>query len=480
MPFEELTRSELIEIIVSMQSRLDALEKENAGLKRQSEQLKIELAKARKDSSNSSKPPSSDITKPPKPEQKGKRGRKKKRKIGGQPGHPRHEREPFPPDKIDRVEEHNVERCPVDGTKLDKSKTKTRVIQQVSLPEKLFIVTEHHQVGRWCKRCGEYHYAPLPGEVKKGGLFDSRMTAFVAYMKGACHASYSTIEAFLRNVGGLDVSRGMLAKQISKVTAALDEPYEELLSQLPNEARVNADETGHKENGDKFWTWVFRAASFALFRIDESRGSKVLIEVLGEEFNGVLGCDFFSAYRKYMKDFNIIIQFCLAHLIRDVKFLTALPDKVTANYGERVLDGLRRLFRVIHRREKMSEKNFQRALEREQKKLVATAKRAPARSEAQNMAKRFRKHGKAYFEFITTPGVQPTNNLAEQAIRFVVIDRKVTQGTRSAAGRRWCERIWTVLATCTMQAKSAFDYLCNAIQAHFTGQPIPSLIFDSS
>ena len=258
------------------------------------------------------------------------------------------------------------------------------------------------------------------------------------------------------------------------------DPYKELLSRLPSESRVNADETGHKENGGKFWTWVFRAPLFALFKIDESRGSKVLIDVLGKEFDGILGCDYFSAYRKYMKDFSGLIQFCLAHLIRDVKFLTVLPDKVTANYGERVLDRLRRLFRVIHRREKMSEKNFQRALERERKKLVATAKRAPARSEAQNLAERFRKHGRAYFEFITTPGVEPTNNLAEQAIRFVVIDRKVTQGTRSVAGRRWCERIWTVLATCAMQSRSAFDYLCNAVHAHFTGRAAPSLILDSS
>lgn len=473
MSFEEYTKSELIEIIISMQKRLDALETRCV-------KLETELAKARKDSSNSSKPPSSDITKPPKPEQKGKRGRKKKRKIGGQFGHPRHERKPFPPEEVDRVEEHKIELCPVHGTALDASKRNTRVFQQVGLPDKLFIVTEHRAIGRWCESCGEYHYAPLPPEVKNGGLFDARMSALVAYVKGACHASYSTVQAFLRDVVGLDVSTGLLTKQIKKATGALDEPYNELLSRLPSEARINCDETGHKENGDKFWTWCFRALTFALFKIDASRGSKVLIDVLGEEFDGVLGCDFFSAYRKYMKDFSVLVQFCLAHLIRDVKFLTALPDKVTANYGERVLDGLRRLFRVIHRRENMSEKNFQRALERERKKLVAIAKRAPARSEAQNLAKRFRKHGKAYFEFITTPGVEPTNNLAEQAIRFVVIDRKVTQGTRSETGRRWCERIWTVLATCAIQTRSAFDYLCNTIHARFTGQPVPSLIFDSS
>ena len=440
--------------------------------------LEAEIARLKKNSSNSSKPPSSDITKPPKP--KGKRGRKKKRKIGGQPGHKRHERTPFPPEEVDRFEEHNIELCPVRGTALDKSDTDERTVQQVSLPEKLFIVTEHRQIGRWCERCGKYHYAQLPPEVARGGLFDAGMTALVAYMKGRCHMSYSTIETFLADVGGLEVCRGYLAKAIRKTTSALNGPYNELLSRLPDERLVNIDETGHKDSGDKFWTWVFRSATFALFKIDQSRGSKVLIEILGREFNGIIGCDYFSAYRKYMSEFSGLVQFCLAHLIRDVRFLTTLSDKVTKSYGERVLDGIRRLFRVIHRREKMSEKNFQRALDRERKKLVAMAKRAPKRTEARNMAERFRKHGKAYFTFLTTPGVQPTNNLAEQAIRFVVIDRKVTQGTRSAAGRRWSERIWTVLATCSMQARSAFDYLCDAVHSHFTSKPAPSLLLDST
>jgi transposase len=79
------------------------------------------------------------------------------------------------------------------------------------------------------------------------------------------------------------------------------------------------------------------------------------------------------------------------------------------------------------------------------------------------MAARFEKHGESYFRFITTPGVEPTNNLAEQAIRFVVIDRLITQGTRSERGNRWCERIWTVIATCTQQGRSVFEYLEAAV-----------------
>ena len=161
------------------------------------------------------------------------------------------------------------------------------------------------------------------------------------------------------------------------------------------------------------------------------------------------------------------VQFCLAHLIRDVKFLMTLPRREDRAYGKRVRAALRELFAVIHRREKMTATAFQKALEtaREQVMKAATT-RVPQGNHAQNMAKRFHKHGEAYFRFITTPGIEPTNNLAEQAIRFVVIDRRITQGTRSETGRRWCERIWTVIATCAQQGRSVFQFLLDSIHVH--------------
>ncbi len=177
-----------------------------------------------------------------------------------------------------------------------------------------------------------------------------------------------------------------------------------------------------------------------------------------------------------MREFGVEVQFCLAHLIREVKFLKELPHQRTRVYAERLLHALRRLFRVIHRRERMTPGGFARALEKARGDVMNAAIWAPRRREAQNLARRFLLHGDAYFRFITTPGVEPTNNLAEQAIRFVVIDRRITQGTRSRGGQRWCERIWTTIATCTQQNRSVFDYLRQAVNAHFHRQPIPSLL----
>jgi len=448
------------------------LKEENASLHKEVASLQQQLAAARKDSSTSSKPPSSDMVKPPKPPRKDG----KKRKRGGQPGHKQHLRPIFPPEAVNHFEPYMLDCCPDCGGSLRFAKRPPNVLQQVEITETPTVVTEHQGLAYWCPHCQKFHYAELPEAVLKAGLFGPRLTALVAFMKGVCHASFSTIRKFLRDVARVPVSRGYLAKLIAKVSESLANAYAELFERLPGEAVLNIDETGHKEYREKFWTWCFRAQLYTLFRIDKSRGSKVLIEVLGTEFNGVLGCDYFGAYRKYMREFDVLVQFCLAHLIRDVKFLMTLPGREEQSYGKRVRESLRELFAVIHRRETMTATAFQKAMEAAREQVIkAATTRVPSTNHAKNLAKRFHQHGDAYFRFITTPGIEPTNNLAEQAIRFVVIDRRITQGTRSETGRRWCERIWTVIATCAQQGRSVFEFILDSVHAHFGGGSPPSI-----
>jgi len=465
----------VVKVICELSRQVDLLQK-------RVEELERKVAQLSKNSTNSSKPPSSDITRPaPQQRQQGKR------KIGAQPGHPRHERPAFPEADIKTFHDYRLECCPECGnaevTFLDQP---PRVQQQMEIEKVVVFKEEHRSYPVWCERCRKVHYHPFPDAVVKEGLFKERLTALVTYMKAVDHASFSTIRKFVRDVMGENVSRGYLRKVVAKASAALNAPYAELLDRLPLEQALNVDETGHKDNGGKFWTWVFRAELYVLFRIDKSRGSQVLLDVLGEEFDGVLGCDYFSAYHKYMSDFNITVQFCIAHLIRDIKVLTGLPDAETRAYGRRLLAAVKAMFQVIHQRDQVEPAAFQRALEQARDRILEVAlSDVPSRldgngkelrREAFNMAKRFRENGKAYFVFITTPGIGPTNNLAEQAVRFVVIDRRITQGTRGLKGRETCERLWTVVGTCAMQGRSAFEFILAAVRAHFRGEPAPSLL----
>ena len=475
MGMKKSVENELLAAIRSLQQRVAHLEtlldKKNKRIK----ELESELAKAKKNSSTSSKPPSSDFFnegEKPKP--------KRKRKVGGQPGHPKRERPAFSPDELDEVHVHTLSGCPCCGGVLRLLEDEQpRSIQQMDLraPEKPTCVHEHQGLVYWCDTCECKRTAPLPRPVEQGGLVGPILTVQVAYLKGVCHASFSTIRKYFRDVLCVKISRSQLAKIVQKVSRALDGAYNELMEHLSREDHLNIDETGHKENGDRYWTWCFRAEAYSFFRIAGTRSSEVLFDILGREFEGVIGCDYFSAYRKYMKDCDVLVQFCVSHVIRDIKYLTTLKSPSTVAYGERLLSGFRRLFRTIHSHDGEDSEALRDKLHRQGNAIIALATEdVPGTREAQNMAKRFQEHGAAYFQFITTPGLGPTNNLAEQAIRFVVIDRLVTQGTRSERGRQWCERIWTVIATCTQQGRSAFDFIRESVEAYFEGRPGPSLL----
>jgi transposase len=457
-----------------LQAANQELQKRIQHLEESVQQLQKQLAAAKKDSSTSSKPPSSDIVKPPKPAAD---PNESPRGLGGQPGHPPHFRLPFSAEQVTDTFLHCLSHCPDCGQLLEETTEPPRLVQQIDLQPITLTIAEHRSQTSWCAHCHKSVAAPFPGHIENGGLFGPQLTALVAYLKGVCHASFSTIRKFFRDVLRLSISRGYLAKVIGKVSAALDQPYEELLELLPEEKIINADETGHKLNGVPWWTWCFRAELFVLFHIDAHRSADVLMDILGKEFQGVLGCDYFGAYRRYMRECNIMVQYCLAHLIRDIKFLTTLPGRDAKAYGERLRQLVRELFAIIHEREQLPGKVYQQRLQAKRVEIMAAGTTAvPQSKHCQTLAKRLQKHGDAYFTFITTPGIEPTNNLAEQAIRFVVIDRHITQGTRSEGGNRWSERIWTVMATCAAQGLSVYEFLNASIQAFWSGAPQPSLV----
>src|ERR1700722_6986203 len=344
-----------------LQAEVDALRTQLVALQATVEQLQKQLAAALKNSSNSSKPPSSDIVKPPKPQPPSGQPR---RKTGGQPGHTSHQRVLFPPELLaSEPTDYLLDACPgCGGHLLLTDAAEPIIVQRVDIAAVPLEIHEHRSHPGWCPHCRKEYYGPLPLSIERGGLAGPRLTPLIAYLKGGCHASFSTIRKFLRDVVGLTISRGQLAKIIGKVSRALERPYEELLLDLPEQARLNVDETGHKHNGQQHWTWCFRAGLYTLFKTGPRRGADVLIDVRGAEFDGVLGCDYFSAYRRYHRECGVVLQFCLAHLIRDVKYLTTLPDRRDRAYGEGLREALRDLFAVIHRRGEWTEREFRRRL----------------------------------------------------------------------------------------------------------------------
>jgi transposase len=457
--------------VFALEQTVARLEREMRQLRADNQQLKDQIARLKRDSSNSSKPPSSDIVKP---KNNGTLRGNRKRKIGGQEGHPRHERASFAPEDIDRTIPYEL--SPKRAQRLIPLE-EWFVLQQVDLADRLYVVTEHRARKYLDPQTRRIVIAPLPAAVKAAGLVGPKLSALAAYQKGDCHMSYSTIQRFWNEVLGIPISRSQLVNVLQKASAAFATPYAELREVLVQEAYVGVDESGHKDSGEKFWTWCFRAPDFTVFHIDPSRGSQVLKMILTETFGGIIGSDYFSAYHKYLADCEVLVQFCWAHLIREIRFLAEHTTQSLQGWGQKLLSWIRKLFDIWHRAEQMTQASFARAMHRIRRGFLKVIRRAPSRAEAQTLADRFRgPQADNYFRFLTTPGIEPTNNQTEQAIRHIVIDRHITQGTRGSRGQRWSERVWTVIATCRQQNRRVFEFFCNAINAYFRQDTVPSLL----
>jgi transposase len=446
------------------------LTEENKKLREYIKLLEEKIARLQKNSANSSKPPSSDIVKP----HKVIRRLGKKRKRGGQRGHRKFSRQPFEPEQVDEVIEYEFKDKEAEGLKpLDE----WFIIQQIELPDKMYRVIEHRARKYLDPATGQIHIAPIPDEIRKGGLLGADFTAATAFMKGGCHMSYTTIQRFLKELMKLDISRGMLCKAVQKVSQSLQPAYEHLAERLPYESQVGVDETGHHDEGKLHWTWCFDTSDYSLFKIDESRGSDVLEKTLGKDFSGIICADYWGAYRKYARLFDVPVQYCMAHLIREIRFLAEHKIERLSRWGHNLLGWLRKLFRTLHRRDKLTAEGFIRSMDKIRAGFLSRMRRPPNHPLAKKLARRFRGNAaENYFRFLTEPGVEPTNNGTERQIRPVVIDRRITQGTRGDAGMRCCERIWTTLATCKKQERNVFDFIHESIIANWSKQKHPLLI----
>jgi transposase len=457
-------------IIEKQRQYIKLLEEKIQRLEEKIQRLEEKIAQLEKNSSNSSKPPSSDIIKPLKIlRQPGKRHNR-----GGQHGHTKFSRQNFEPHQVDEIIEYELKGKDAVGLKpLDE----WLVIQQIRLPEKMYRVVEHRARKYLDPVAGKIRIAPMPDEIRKGGLFGADINAAVAFMKGGCHMSYTTIQQFLKELFELNISRGMLCKATQKVSLSLRPAYEQLVERLPTERQIGVDETGHHDEGRLCWTWCFDTPDYSLFRIDKSRGCEVLEKMLGRDFAGLICADYWGAYRKYARLFDVRMQYCMAHLIREIRFLAEHSIKRLACWGNDLLEWLKKLFKTLHFRRRYTPKGFTLAMERIKEGFLSRVRRPPDHSLSKKLARRFRgKSSEDYFRFLTEPKLEPTNNGTERQIRPVVIDRRITQGTCGYAGMRWCERIWTTLATCKKQNRNVFKFIHHTLVAHWANNPYPELL----
>lgn len=437
--------------------------------------LKEKLAQYKRDSSTSSKPPSTDgprtkLAPPP----------KTGRKPGGQPGHPGTYRVLIPTELVDKKMDHFPERCDRCSRHLNPEACAEPEAPQrwqvTEIPPIKAHVTEHQAHGLQCT-CGHVTFAEIPAEVH-GSQFGPSLAALIAYLTVVMRVPRRGVRDFCRTILQTDLSPASVQTIVEEASAALAEPVQELAKTLPTEPAIHADETGWRK---KRWLWIFLAARYAYFTVAKSRGSDVLIEVLGSMFRGILTVDRWGAYTTYHKG---LMQICWAHLKRE--FFALIQMGLATNNEEAVLFGavmedLRiKLFACWYRfRDGTIDRQ---TLIQEVQPTIKTLlrcleqRRASPNKHVRKLAAGLWKRREHLFTFVKHEGVEPTNNHAERGLRPAVQWRKICFGNRSDAGALATSRLLTATQTCRIQGRDPFVFLKQAIVAYRQSEIIPSLL----
>lgn len=419
---------------------------------------------------NSSLPPSSQHphSRPP------QRKRKSKKRHGGQLGHVKHDRPLIPSDECDSVTPLKPTECRRCGEKLLGTDPDPLRHQVWELPEIKPLVSEYQRHRLVCPCCGETTCAKLPAGVPQGQS-GPQLMAFTGLLMAYYRQSKRRTAEFLTTLLGQPCSAALTVKIQSQVTSAARPAYEELAAKLPTEERVNADETGTKEQNLKAWLWTFVARMFTVFTVRGSRAATAVDQLLTEAFEGVVTCDRAKMYWRVGR-----IQWCWAHLKRDFQALIDGGD----NQAKRLGYDLRRMTRKLfehwgnYHDGTISRAAFVRRMapvRREVERLLLRGI-ASGNPSTVGMCRELYDHRQWLWTFVRCEGVEPTNNAGERALRHAVIWRKLSFGTQSASGSRFVETMLTVIETCRQQHRNAFEYLAAAVQAHLAGQPAPSLL----
>jgi len=428
-------------------------------------------------STNSSKPPSSDG---PETEKKNKK-RKGRKKQGGQPGHKGKNREMLPAEQMDDIHDRYPDQCEKCSCLFaDDQKTPTNNPsrhQWFELPVVKPIMEEYRCHKLTCQ-CGHQTMANLPKHVAISS-FGPRLHAAIAYLNVEHRVTRRGITDIFKNFFTLDLALGSICNVASRVSDACKPVAGRIKTYTAKALILNIDETGWKNKGKRRYLWTFVSDLCVYFLISISRGAKVLEEVLGPVFEGVIGSDDHSAYSAYHKSGRR--QLCWPHLIRKLKALKdsrGSPDAYV--FAKNMLKETGRLFTYWHAYLESDCSLVQlckaTTLIRARMKKYCQKYSNSEDKAVKTRARRTLKNWPHLFTFLQVEGVEPTNNRAERSFRHAVQWRKICFGSQSDGGERYVERILSVTRTCKMQGRNPLDFLAELMDATFKELSIPEIL----
>ena len=358
-------------------------------------------------------------------------------------------------ERPDEVVAHAVERCPDCGRSLHGGWEHDR--RQV-----IEVVLERRVVDHviWARRCGvcrkRWLAKPSASELGAQGKrrFGASVQSLVASLHIGCRVPMRMIGKLMWELFGLRISDGEVVKLLDGVKGAGEPEIARLRERVRGASAVCADETGWRENGENGYLWGFFTEQARYFEYRKSRAGAVPEEILGEDFGGVVTCDFYAGYNHVG-----VLQCCWFHLLDDAKELAELnADRPEVVEWVEALKALYQEAKTCCRAlgESPTDSRVRRKERRRLEQVAAKLAKpyvhdpdAPQRV----LAQRIMKHLHELFVFVTDPAVPATNNLAERSLRPSVIARKISGGTRSPKGSATRMGLMSLLGTWAAQVK---------------------------
>lgn len=448
-----LSKEELIRMILEQAKQL-------AQLRADYEALKLKLEQNQKkpptNSKNSSQPPSKD--------QKSDQPKDRQKHRHGPPaGHEKHERKFVA--QPDHVVDLRAEECVKCHSALEhKTERLVKVNQITELPPARAQVIEVRQYQRTCPECGHVQVEEPPVGLEIERTFGTRLESTVVYYRQEQHMSYERTQEALWQLHGVEISQGGIDNIMQRVGKKAIEAVKPIEASVREGAVVHSDETGSRVAGDNWWEWVFWTAQAVLHVIRFNRSEDVIKDVMDTFQAEVWVSDCYGAQLKAPTKQN---QLCLAHQIRNLQTVVDLCPTLTWPRAMQVL--FRYAIHLHHQRDQLSSEQFAFQVERVERHCNRLLERTLSQLDAKRLQKRYRKHRDKLFVFLYRRDVEPTNNVAERALRPSVIHRKVMGCFRSEWGARAFAALASVIDTAQLSGVHAFD----AIQSLFGSPSLP-------
>ena len=341
--------------------------------------------------------------------------------------------------------------CPDCGAKLGSPfRIDSKIVEEIPEPQPI-IVTDY-RISHYRCPCCRKEVAAKDSSCPHEGKFGNNVIALATIFKYEDRLPHRKIHDAMMRSYGLKISPATILDLTRRAADAVRSEYDAILSKIRGAPIVYADETSISVQGETHWIWTFTTPSETFFVIRKSRGMKVLMEVLTRRFKGIIVCDGWIPYARFTKH----LQRCWAHLLRESKDIAEKFEEAIPLHNM-----LKELYEILTT---ALENDPPPKVRKTLWKLAREALRHWIKKEysiekVQKFIGKINNGFNYWFTFVINPGVEPTNNRAERALRPNVVLRKILGTLRNYKGTSIHECIMTTLATWGLKGLNSLQML---------------------